>query len=316
MIKNKLFKFTIIFTCLFLLISPFSVFADEIDETLTDDDQQQEQTEQSDYVPESNTSLIDTSDYATSEDIADLQNQINDTNDNFESLLPLLSTSNLPVGAFGKIFNFDNLTSYQLNYYYDNYDSLNVVNMFDSFVLFTFNSDFVRYEGDYNNYRYYFNRAYKINNSDSTELISADYWYVNLQNQSPDPTDRGIFKVLGDNYHESYILTPYKLSISNNGTGSYTNSITSEPYISTNIYYNGQTISLTYNDTNNDFTGWYDNNGNLLNNNTTYTFNITSDTNLVINYDFEIQNNNISKLSILLLTMILFIFFMGGKVYD
>lgn len=315
MVKNKFYKFTIIFTCLFLLISPFSVLADETDDSLINDDQQQEITDQSDYVPESNTTLIDTSDYATSDDIADLQSQIDDTNDDVEMLMPLLSSS-LNTGNSGILTNFNKMSVTVLNFYYNNFNNIlcfkdNLNGSFKFAYKDTNVSDIVISDDTLS---FTTSDSYNISSLGDISSAGLSIFDFTLNNLS-DSSNYG-YTLFTINNFKYYSLTPYKLNVLNYGLGNYSNTITTEPYLSTNIYYSGQSISLTYDDSNNDFTGWYDNNGNLLSNDTTYTFNITSDTNLVINFNQTPVTTNDNTLLVLVCTLILFIFFMGGKVYD
>lgn len=80
-----------------------------------------------------------------------------------------------------------------------------------------------------------------------------------------------------------YNLKPHKLEIANNGIGSITNSVNTEPYVTSQIYYDGQPITLTYDNTNGDFKCWYDdNNQRILSRELSYTFNITEDTHITL----------------------------------
>lgn len=192
--------------------------------------------------------------------------EINETIDN--EILPVLTTSS--ITGRNRV-DFNDISSEQLNLYKNNKSSYQFIFTDLTPIIYFCNIQSV----SNNNYSL---RCVNSYNSDGS------IYYSNFDVDFNYNTNSSYARRILKNTNKNFILEPYKLTLNNNGLGTITNSVNIEPYLSTNIYYSGQSITLTYNDSNNDFTGWYDNQGNLLSNQLSYTFSISSDTTIILNY--------------------------------
>lgn len=239
-------------------------------------------------------------------DNTDELNNINNNLSNINNNLLSLNNSNIISNNRNIRINYNNFSSSQLNWYYENYDNYEQLYGSNSDIYYDFN--ILDYDYDNNNIYYnHSNHSYFLRNNGTIGENNNDE-YNNLNTFVVNQSGFLKFKNFITNEY-IYELRPFKLNIFNYGLGIISNSVNTEPYISTNIYYNNQTITLTYDNSNNDFNGWYIN-GEKVSDSLSYTFNINTDTNIYLNYyDDDIDSHKTNKLLTLVFIMLLFIMF-------
>lgn len=279
--KNK--KILTILTIIAILINNIGFIYAE--------DEQINEEEQIEYIQEEKEEIeIKVNDELTQSQLNNINNNLNNLNENFENLLnsPLLTTVNITYRPIAINFDIWSLYPNLLLRYYDyiknNNYSDKIIEIYqgsgseiNNRELRIMNVDNYGYDNEIY-YNYVTNGIRYINNNDNA--TSQTY---NLNYSIGDNTNQNRKWLYYKNYitGEEYKLIPFKLNIINNLLGDITNSVNVEPYVSTNIYYDNQQITLTYDNSNNDFGGWYINNT-MVSDNLSYTFNITTDTTIEI----------------------------------